>query len=180
MILPVNKILRRENMIIRHGEPFSLRLHRTDDIMRRIYIYLTLKNTSGRIGRKLIPDNRVLSKGCGCKAQRSDRSNDNFMIHIPKLFYDYTLSENKFVSGVIYSPELRLARSVAFYMMNDISEFALESAEQHSVSGIVGKERLRLLYPWSGDGSGLGIAHCLKIALLSPCRPPNPASFFRK
>ena len=66
--------------------------------------------------------------------------------------YD-ALTEHELVARIIHSPVLRLPRAVALRVMHDINELALESLEKHTVTGIVGEERLRFLNPRTCDSA---------------------------
>ena len=61
------------------------------------------------------------------------------------LRYDDLFAQHQLVAGIVDRPVLRLARAVAFHMVDHITELAFEGAEQHAVAGVVRQERFRFL-----------------------------------
>ena len=84
------------------------------------------------------------------------------------LFRNIPFAQNEFVAAVVCLPHLRFAGAVVFYVVDDVYQLALKGAEKHTVSRIVGEERLRLLNPRSGDCARFGITDALQVTILAP------------
>ena len=60
VVSPVCEIIRREHMIVRHAEPFSLWLNRTYDVVRWEEIQFPIEDTCGWVSGILIANDRIL------------------------------------------------------------------------------------------------------------------------
>ena len=72
MVFPMRQVIGREHMVIGHTEPFFQPFYRAGNVVRRVQIYLSIKDPRCGIGRKLIADYGILCLRPACHEAKKD------------------------------------------------------------------------------------------------------------